>query len=124
MARTTANNQLAKAIETALAEYGDDVTKGVQESVKKITKAGVTALKKESAAKFGSGPYSKSWTSKYESDRLGASGVIYSKKPGLPHLLENGHTLRNGAFWPGKPHISTVDNQIAEDFEKEVAKRI
>lgn len=122
MARGTPHDQLAAAINGILEEYAEDVNVSLKDAVKKVTKEGVKALKKESAAKFGSGPYSKSWRSVYESDRLSSQGTIYSTKPGLPHLLENGHMLRNGRFWPGKPHISTIEDQIEEEFEKEVFK--
>lgn len=122
MAKATPHDQLAAAINGILEEYAEDVNVSLKDAVKKVTKEGVKALKKESAAKFGSGPYSKSWRSVYESDRLSSQGTIYSTKPGLPHLLENGHMLRNGRFWPGKPHISTIEDQIEEEFEKEVFK--
>jgi len=122
MAKATPHDQLAAAINGILEEYAEDVNVSLKDAVKKVTKEGVKALKKESAAKFGSGPYSKSWRSVYESDRLSSQGTIYSTKPGLPHLLENGHMLRNGRFWPGKPHISTIEDQIEEEFGKEVFK--
>lgn len=124
MAKATPHDQLAAAINGILNEYAEEVTITMKDAVKKVTNEGVKALKKESAAKFGRGPYSQSWRSVYDSDRLSSQGTIYSTKPGLPHLLENGHMLRNGRFWPGKPHISTIEEQIVEDFEKEVMKGI
>lgn len=124
MASSTPHNQLAAAITGILNEYADGVTTGVKEAVQKTTKDGAKMVQKEAAKKFGNGPYAKSWTFKYESDRLGSSGVIYSKKPGLPHLLENGHMLRNGRLWEGRPHISTAEEKIAEEFEEEVLKSI
>lgn len=122
MAKATPHDQLAAAIDSILEEYADGVTITLKDAVKQVTKEGVKALKKESASKFGNGPYAKSWRSVYESDRLSSQGTIYSTKPGLPHLLENGHMLRNGRFWQGKPHISSVEDQIEEEFEKEVMK--
>lgn len=124
MARATPHNQLAAAITGILNEYADGVTTGVKDAVKKTTKDGAKLVKREAVKKFGNGPYAKSWTFKYESDRLGSYGVIYSKKPGLPHLLENGHTLRNGRFWQGKPHISVAEEKIVDEFEEEVMKSI
>lgn len=124
MASSTPHNQLAAAITGILNEYADGVTTGVKDAVKKTTKDGAKLVKKEAVKKFGNGPYAQSWTSKYESDRLGSSGVIYSTKPGLPHLLENGHMLRNGRLWEGRPHISTAEEKIAEEFEEEVLKSI
>lgn len=124
MAKSTPHDQLASVIQQALDEYGSEVTASTKDAVKEVTKAGAKAVKKAAKDKFGNGPYAKSWTYKVETDRLGATGVIYSKKPGLPHLLENGHTLRNGAFLNGKPHIKPVEEQIEKDFEDEVVKNI
>ena len=124
MASNTPHNQLAAAITGILNEYADGVTASVKDAVKKTTKDGAKMVQKEAAKKFGNGPYAKSWTYKYESDRLGSNGVIYSKRPGLPHLLENGHMLRNGRLWEGKPHISIAEEKIVDEFEKEVIKSI
>ena len=124
MASNTPHNQLAATIAGILNEYADGVTTGVKDAVKKTTKDGAKMVKQEAVKKFGPGPYSKSWVYKYENERLGSYGVIYSKKPGLPHLLENGHTLRNGRFWQGKPHISIAEEKIVDEFEEEVIKSI
>lgn len=125
MAKATPHDQLASAITKALEEYAGEVTAGTKEAVKEVTKAGAKAVKQASKKAFGgTGEYAKSWTYKVETDRVGATGVIYSKQPRLPHLLENGHMLRNGRFWPGKQHIKPVEEQIVEDFEKEVVKDI
>jgi len=124
MARQTPHDQLAATINGILEEYATEVKTGMDDAVKEVTKAGAKAVKQSAAKKFGNGEYAKSWTFKVEVDRLGASGVIYSKKPGLPHLLENGHLLRNGRFWQGKPHIKPVEEQIEKDFEEEVIKHI
>ena len=124
MASNTRHNQLAATIAGILNEYADGVTTGVKDAVKKTTKDGAKMVKQEAVKKFDNGPYAKSWTFKYESDRLGSSGIIYSKKSSLPHLLENGHMLRNGRFWQGKPHISIAEEKIVEEFEEEVIKSI
>lgn len=124
MARPTPHDQLAAAISGILDEYANDVTVSMKDAVKKVTKEGTKALKRASAQEFGNGDYAKSWRFVYDADNIGASGVIYSSKPGLPHLLENGHLLRNGRFWQGKPHIKPVEDQIVEDFEEEVIKNI
>lgn len=124
MARPTPHDQLAAAISGILDEYANDVTVSMKDAVKKVTKEGTKALKRASAQEFGNGDYAKSWRFVYDADNIGASGVIYSSKPGLPHLLENGHLLRNGRFWQGKPHIKPVEEQIEKDFEEEVVKHI
>lgn len=124
MAKATPHDQLASVIQSALDEYATELTTGMQDAVKDVTKAGANAVKKAARQKFGNGKYAKSWKFKVEKDRLGAYGVIYSTKPGLPHLLENGHMLRNGRFWQGREHIKPVEEQIEKEFEEEVVKKV
>lgn len=124
MAKATPHDQLAAAISGILDEYANDVTLSMKDAVKKVTKEGTKALKRASAKSFGNGDYAKSWRFVYDADNLGASGLIYSSKPGLPHLLENGHMLRNGKFWTGKKHIEPIADQIEKEFEEEVVKKL
>lgn len=118
MAKATPIDKLGKALQGILDEYADEVNENLSEAVKDATKQGVKALKTESKQTFGDGEYAKSWTSQVETGRTSAQGTIYSKKPGLPHLLENGHMLRNGKFWSGKKHIEPVEEKLIELFEK------
>lgn len=114
-------DKLEKAVSDVLTAYKDNVDKDLDEAVRTVTKAGVKALKAESKTKFGgTGKYAAGWTSSVETGRLSTQGVIYNKMPGLPHLLENGHAKRGGGRVPGRPHISTVEQTIVEQFEKKV----
>lgn len=125
MAKKVPIDKLQQAVREILDEYGDNIRSDLQEAVKKVTKAGVTAVKGESRAKFGgTGKYAKGWTSTMETGRISAQGTIYNNIPGLPHLLENGHAKRGGGRVPGRAHIAPVENQIVEQFQKEVERRI
>ncbi|MCI9402197.1 MAG: hypothetical protein HFF04_00800 [Oscillospiraceae bacterium] len=124
MARKTPIDKLSSEIASLLEEYGDDVKESMDEAVKKVSKAGAKALRAESKQRFGgSGAYAKGWTSTVETGKRSAQGVIYNKDlPGLPHLLEHGHLNRDGSRTPGRLHIAIVEEQIIEEFEKEVYK--
>lgn len=127
MARRIGLDGLADAIDEILEEYADEIAESADEAVQKVTKAGVKAMRQESAAAFpgGDGTYAKGWTSKTDKGRLRSESLIYNRTPGLPHLLEHGHVSRNGTgrtfgTVPGREHIAPVAEKIAEDFEKEI----
>lgn len=107
-----------------LAEYADEVDRASEECIKKIARTGAKELKKVSPRK--SGKYAGGWTAKVERGRMAVSAVIYNKaKPGLAHLLEHGHVIRNGTgrtYGRTAPdvHIEPVEAEISESFEKQL----
>jgi hypothetical protein len=52
------------------------------------------------------------------------SVVIHNTMPGLPHLLEHGHALVRGGrkvgTVDGREHIAPVEEQLVEQYEREV----
>lgn len=119
-------DKLASEINSILAEYGADIDNEMDNAVKRVAKAGVSALRRVAKQLFGgSGRYAKGWTSTVETGGHSAQGVIYNKDvPGLPHLLEHGHLNRDGSRTPGKPHIAPVEDEIAQFFTEAVEKSI
>ena len=129
MAKKIPIDRLSAEVNKILTEYGDEVQENVNEATRKVTKAGAKAVKGNAQSLFrigkGEKNYAKGWTSKFETGRLSAQGIIYNKDlPGLPHLLEHGHANRNGGRTPGRAHIAPVEQKIIEDFEKAVKKAI
>lgn len=126
MAKKTSIDKLSAAIHDILAEYGDDVQANLSDAVKQVTKKGAQAVKAAARSTFGgTGEYAAGWTSRAETGRFSAQGVIYNKDvPGLPHLLENGHANRDGGRTPGREHIKPVEETIVQEFEAEVKKGI
>lgn len=125
MPKVTLNN-LDTAISDILSKYADDTTAGLQQATKEVAQAGAKAINSEAGAKFKGKKYRSSWTYEVKNSRFGSEATIYSKKPGLPHLLEHGHAVRGGgrAPVPGKPHIEPVNQEIERDFERKVRARI
>ena len=126
-------DKLSESITAILKEYGNDVTDAVKECSKRVTKAGVKAVKASARQSFETSKgseYVGGWTSRFETGRLSAQGTIYNKKvPGLPHLLEHGHVSRNGTgrtfdTVPGREHIAPVEQQIVKDFERNIKKEV
>lgn len=114
------------AIAKILQDYGDEISENVDEIAVKIGRKGATALRQESAQTFGgSGRYAKGWTVTVERHRLYTTATIHNKTPGLPHLLEHGHLMRNGRRWtPPKQHIEPVEKELVEQFQKEVLGKL
>ena len=114
-------DQLQKAINKILKEYGDDVYNRTEELTKAFAKKGAQAVKSAaSSAVGGTGKYAKGWTSQVEIGRLSAVGTIYNRTPGLPHLLEHGHAKRGGGRVSGRTHIAPVEEKLVEEFTNAV----
>lgn len=70
------------------------------------------------------GKYKKSWRVKKTKDTFS----VYEKTIGSPkeyrltHLLENGHTLRNGKTVKGQPHIKPAADKINVEYVKDIEK--
>ena len=129
MAKKIPIDRLSAEVNKVLTEYGDEIQENVNDAARRVTKAGAKAVKGNAQSLFrigkGEKNYAKGWTSKFETGRLSAQGIIYNKDlPGLPHLLEHGHANRNGGRTPGREHIAPVEQKIIEDFEKAVKKAI
>lgn len=116
---------LAGEVEKILNEYGDEVSERMAEVVEKVAKKGVKQLKATSPVDIGapkSGSYAKGWaveTSGKKHKQLTCSATIYNRQPGLPHLLEHGHALRQGGRSPAKPHIKPVEDMLFDLFRPE-----
>lgn len=65
------------------------------------------------------GPYSKSITYRTLRRKTGVEGHIFSRKPGLPHLLEKGHAKIGGGSTVAQPHVKP-----AADYAFEYVRRM
>lgn len=117
-------DNLESAVMNILEEYGDEVQKNMDEITKRVGKVGVQALRSEARAKFNGRKYASSWTYEVENGRFGTTVTIYSKMPGLPHLLEHGHASRNGGRVDGRPHIKPVEENLISQMENEVMTKL
>lgn len=105
-------------IQAILSEYGEDVEEELREIIPAVAKEAVKRLKKSSPK--NKGKYAKSWAQQTEKGRMSVTSVVYNKEPGLPHLLEYSHALRNGGRSRPEVHIAPVE----EWANKEVVERI
>ena len=130
MAKIVPIDRLTAEIEKILENYGENVQQNINEVVGEITKKGAKTLNQQSGQTFDGKKYRKSWTTHVETGRTSAQGTIYSKIPGLPHLLEHGHALRRGGRSIGKgsvdgrEHIKTVEDALIKEFEQKVKSKL
>lgn len=126
MARRITIDQLPGEVEKILSEYGDEVQKNLDSIVKEVTQKGAAAVRSSaSGAVKGTGKYARGWRAKTEVGRLSTKGIIYnSRLPGLPHLLEYGHALRDGGRTNGSVHIAPVEEAVIKEFERKVVSKL
>ena len=125
MATKSTVDTLAADIQKILEEYDEDVRNLTKEAVRKIGQKGVQALKSSSGVFGGTGKYASGWSSKVEETRMGSRATLYNGKvPGLPHLLEFGHAMRNGGRVSGKVHIKPVEDELISAFEQDLEREL
>lgn len=125
MSRTVKADKLAEAVNEILKAYGDHVTAGMKEAVKKI--ADEAKRETRNASPKRTGKYRKGWAVKDTSTRLSAEAIVHNRTSyQLTHLLEKGHALRRGGRTIGHvkafPHIGPAEERAVKNFEKAVEK--
>ena len=113
-------------VNAILTEYTRDVEKEVQKAANGVATATVNKLRKHSPTGKSRKHYKNGWKKK-KSDKLGV--VVYNEaKPGLTHLLNDGHIIRNanGEYGrkAGDKHIDTQAEWAEAEFVKRVEKSI
>ena len=124
MSITIKSEQLRDAVMEALSDYRDEVNEGVRKAIKKQANEDVRELKATSPKKTGK--YAAGWAKKVVKNNVSAYDVVvYNKeKPGLTHLLENGHAKVNGGFVPGIQHIKPVEEESNDKILEKVEEII
>lgn len=122
-------DSLAETVIKALNEYKDIAEGDFEEVAKSVAKEGAKKLKATSprgSGKGRKGHYANGWGVTYERKGNGKFRftVHNKKKPGLAHLLEYGHQLRQGGKAKAIVHIKPVEEWCNEEFEKRTEERL
>ena len=122
------SDDLSRAVATVLEEYQESVIETVQRVTSEVAKEGLSKVKAASPVS-GKSPkssaYKSGWTKKVVTNRMGASAIIYNGKyPGLVHLLEKGHALRNGGRSTAFPHVAPVEEWMNSELQKRIKEAI
>lgn len=115
--------ELTAVIMKELKNYEKATIEDMREVGKEVAKEGAKILKETSPEKTG--VYKKGWTVKETPTTKGCGFVVHnSKKPGLTHLLEEGHAMRNGGRSKKIVHIKPAEEWCNEEFEKRLIRRL
>ena len=113
---------LADAIAKELADYSQDVTDGLKNSVKQVSKECKDEIVQNSPVSTGS--YKKGWATKVNYESADDIRVTVRNRTDyqLTHLLEYGHAGPNGKGrpTPAKPHIRPAEYHAAEKLMQKV----
>jgi hypothetical protein len=119
---------LADAVMEELRRYGEVSSEEMYRVARKVASEGTKRLKETSPKGRGSrkGHYADGWTvTAIRKNANEFSFVVHNrKKPGLTHLLENGHVLRGGGRARAFPHIKAVEEWCAEEYLKRVERML
>lgn len=114
----------SKAFGKEMIKYTTGVEEEIEEITAILTKRAAKELKAVSASTFKTAqdkPYNEGWTAKNDHVRHRARWIIHNKnKPGLAHLLENGHAKTGGGRVAGKIHIKPIEEKLIKDYEENV----
>ena len=109
-------------VDDLLDEYSRELEEEVEKIAAGVAKAAANKLRKHSPRGKGGKHYADGWRWKRVSKK---NFVVYNEtKPGLTHLLNNGHAKINGGEVKGDGHINDVDEWAAEEFVNRVKKKI
>lgn len=119
---------LGSEIARMMDEYAADVTMDLKSDAKAVAKEAVKELKQKSPEGAGSrkGHYKDGWGITVQEETGNSIGITIhnKKKPGLTHLLENGHAKRGGGRVAAIPHIELVEKKLIHEYEKRLEERL
>lgn len=114
---------IAEEIAQELQAYTVEVQMKIEKAARKICREAISKLKETSPRGHGKEHYADGWKAKLEKSDMGFHITIYNaKKPGLTHLLENGHLNRDGTRAKAFPHIKAVQDEANEKLAQEIEK--
>lgn len=117
------HESLTVQMDKILEEVQTDARKAAKDSIQTVAKQSLSRLKSTSP---GGGRYAKGWALKKDGD-LGT--ILYNKAlPGLTHLLEKSHVVKNqyGQYGRSIPqrHIKPVEEWANNEIVSEIERRL
>ena len=117
---------VTEQMETILSEFSEKVQDVTNQAIQKAARKTARILKNTSPKETGD--YASGWAVKRETGHgMIQPGIVYNRKmPGLTHLLENGHVVRNakGTYGraPAHKHIAPAEEEGANEYVQNVER--
>lgn len=131
-----AKNELQRELMEIIDTYLEEESEVIEEVFDSVGKTALEKIKSSSPRGGRRGGYADSWAlDKSVNGTTGIDMKIYNKKhPGLTHLLENGHVVRNQYGSPsragaktrvsGQPHIGAVQDWVDQELLRELKGKL
>lgn len=130
--KVSKDNELSVAIGKALDEYTEEIRETAEKIIDQVAKETLARVKKDSPRDRGD--YVKGWKVVRDKTRKTTS-VRNVDYPGLTHLLEKGHVIKNqyggwtrksggGSDTDPRPHIIPAQEWAAEEVERRIEEAI
>lgn len=118
--------ELASAINDAMAEYSDEVTKAMKSAVDEVADMAMQEIKDHVTFSQPTGDYVKAFSLLNVESTRKKQKIWHVKKPHyrLAHLLENGHAVRGGGRSKPFPHIIFGEQLVNRILETKVKEAI
>lgn len=121
------SNDIDKEISEILDDYSDKAVRAIEHASKQAADSTVKHLR--ATAPRRKGKYSRGFAVKKSGSGKNTTYTVYNKSaPGLTHLLEYGHMVRNqhGTYGraSARPHWAAAERLGIEEFEREVRNKL